>query len=114
MYDRQLPINQIANIISKSCERVVNILYNELGLTKVSARWVPRFEQTDQKSTCLISSRENLTFSETEPSGSLTQDEYWFHQSELETRYNTCCGNIPAPKEINVVSPARIVIASAF
>ena len=41
MNDRRLTISHLANVISISCERVENILHNELGMSKVSARWVP-------------------------------------------------------------------------
>lgn len=42
---RRLTLNQIANIISIFHVRVENILYNELGMTKVSSRLL----STDQK-----------------------------------------------------------------
>ena len=38
MNDRRLTISHLANVISISCERVENILHNELGMSKVSAR----------------------------------------------------------------------------
>ena len=42
MDDRRLTVNQIANAVGISRERVENILHNELGMSKVSASWVPR------------------------------------------------------------------------
>ncbi|XP_029633791.1 uncharacterized protein LOC115209503 [Octopus sinensis] len=60
MDDKRLILNQIANVISISCERAENILRNELGMTNVSARWTPRFLTPDQKRTKQITSRENL------------------------------------------------------
>lgn len=44
-----LIINQTANVASISYERVENILHNELGMTKVSAQWMPRLMTADQK-----------------------------------------------------------------
>ena len=51
--DRRSTVNQTANTIGISRERVENILHNELGMSKVSARWVPRiltpdFDQADR------------------------------------------------------------------
>ena len=39
--DRRLTVNQIANTVGITRERVKNILHYELGMSKVSARWVP-------------------------------------------------------------------------
>ena len=43
MNDRRLTISHLANVISISHERVKNILHNELGMSKISAQWVPGF-----------------------------------------------------------------------
>ena len=51
MNDRRLTISHLANVISISRERVENILHNELGMSKVSARWMPRLLTSDQKLT---------------------------------------------------------------
>ncbi|XP_029653860.1 uncharacterized protein LOC115227070 [Octopus sinensis] len=40
--DRQLTINQKANVISISFERIEKILHNELSMTMVFAPWLPR------------------------------------------------------------------------
>ncbi|XP_052828213.1 uncharacterized protein LOC128249249 [Octopus bimaculoides] len=71
MDDRRLIINQIANAISISCKRVENTVHNELGVTRMSARWVPRILTIGQKCTRLITSRENLTLFEEDPAGFL-------------------------------------------
>ncbi|XP_029636953.1 uncharacterized protein LOC115212254 [Octopus sinensis] len=60
MDDRQLTMNQIVNVINITCEKVKNILNNELGKTKVSAWWVPRLLIRNQKCTSLITSQRNL------------------------------------------------------
>ncbi|XP_014768872.1 uncharacterized protein LOC106868221 [Octopus bimaculoides] len=60
MDDRRLDINEITNAISIFRERVENIQYNELGMTKVSAQWAPYLLAPDQKHIKLIASRENL------------------------------------------------------
>ena len=58
--DIRLTISHLANVISISRERVENILHNELGMSKVSARWVPRLLTPDQKLTRLVMSEANL------------------------------------------------------
>ena len=60
MGDRRVTVNQIATSVGISRERVENILHNELGMSKVSARWVPRLLTPDQKLTRLTLSQENL------------------------------------------------------
>ena len=48
MDDRRLTVNQIADAVAISRERVENILHKELGMSKVSTRWVPRLLTPDQ------------------------------------------------------------------
>ncbi|XP_029639711.1 protein GVQW3-like [Octopus sinensis] len=60
MDNKRLTIDQIPNVISISCERIENILHNEHGMTKVSARWAPCLVTPDQKSPSLIKSLEYL------------------------------------------------------
>ena len=67
MKDRRLTISHLANVISISRERVENILHNELGMSKVSARWVPRLLTPDQKLTKLVMSETNLARFEADP-----------------------------------------------
>ena len=43
-----------------SCERVENIFHKELGMLKVSTRWVPHLLTPDQEHTRLIVSQANL------------------------------------------------------
>ncbi|XP_014780739.1 uncharacterized protein LOC106876641 [Octopus bimaculoides] len=57
--DRRLTINQITNAVS-----VVNILHRELGMTKVSARWVSHLSTTKQKRTRMIPSPKNFALFE--------------------------------------------------
>ena len=61
MNDRRLTINHLANVIGISRERVENILHNELGMSKVLTRWVPRILTPDQKLTRLVTSEAILT-----------------------------------------------------
>ena len=52
-------------------ERVENILRSELGMSKVSARWLPRLLAPDQKHIRLVMSREILALLEADPASFL-------------------------------------------
>ena len=65
MDDRRLTVNQIADAVAISRERVENILHQELGISKVSTRWVPRLLMLAQKHTRLVMSQANLALFET-------------------------------------------------
>ena len=90
MNDRRLTISHLASVISISRERVENILHNELGMSKVLARWVPRLLTPDQKLTRLVMSEANLARFEADPDRFvecfLTQDECWVHHFEPGTK----------------------------
>ena len=83
--DRRLTISHSANVISISREQVENILHNKLGMSKASARWVPRLLTPDQKLTRLVMSETNLARLEADPDRFvkrfLTQDECWVHHN---------------------------------
>ena len=121
MKDRRLTISHLANVISISRERVENILHNELGMPKVSARWVPRLLTPDQKLTRLVMSEANLARFEADPDRFverfLTQDECWVHHFEPETKRQSMQwkhSTSPAPKKAKMVSFAGKVMASVF
>ena len=94
MNNRRLTIRHLANVISISRERVKNILHNELGMSKVSTRWVPRLLTPDQKLTRLVMSEANLARFEADPdrvfARFLTQGECWVHRFEPETKRQPC------------------------
>ena len=64
MDDSRSAVNQIANTFGISRERVENVLHNELGMLKVSARWVPGLLTPDQKLTRLTLLQANMAIFE--------------------------------------------------
>ena len=90
MDDRCLTINQIVDAVVISRERVENILHQELGMSKVSARWVPRLLTPAQKHTRLVMLQANLALFDMNIDSFLerflTQDECWIHHFEAETK----------------------------
>uniref|UniRef100_A0A3Q0RHJ7 Mos1 transposase HTH domain-containing protein n=1 Tax=Amphilophus citrinellus TaxID=61819 RepID=A0A3Q0RHJ7_AMPCI len=121
MDDRRLTVNQIANAVGISQERVGNILHNKTGMSKVSARWVPRHLTPDQKRTRLVTSQVNLALFEANPDGFLerflAQDECWVHHYEPETKRQSMQWkqpSSPTPEKAKVVSSAGKVMISVF
>ncbi|XP_076065286.1 protein GVQW3-like [Oratosquilla oratoria] len=121
MDERRLTVNQMANTVSISRERIENILHKELEMSKVSARWVPRLLTSDQKYTRLVMSEVNLTLFEVDPVSFLerffAQDECWIYHFEPETKWQSTQWkrpSSPAPKKAKVVSSAGKVMASVF
>ena len=88
--DSRLIISHLANVISISHKLVENILHNELGMSKVTARWVLRLLTRDQKLTRLIMSEANMARFEADTDcfveRFLTQDECWVHHFEPESK----------------------------
>ena len=121
MNNRRLTISHLDNVVSISCERVENILHNELGMSKISTRWVPPLLTPDQKLTRLVMSEANLARFEADPDRFverfLTQDECWIHLFEPETKKQSMQwkhSTSPAPKKTKVVLSAGKVMASVF
>ena len=119
--DRHLTVNDIANVMNISCERVENIFNKELSMSKVLARCVPRLSTPDQKLTILVMPEANLAMFEIDPVGFIkrffTQDECWFHHFGPETKRQSMKwkrSTSPAPKKPKVVPSARKVLASIF
>ena len=121
MDDRRLTVNQIADAVAISRERVENILHQELDMSKVSAGWVPRLLTPAQKHTRLVMSPANLAFFETNSDSFLerflTQDECWVHHFEPEIKHQSMQWkhlSSPPPTKAKVVSFAGKAMASVF
>ena len=60
--DPNVKVREIAEIVSISTERVVNILHTHLCMRKFCARWVPRLLTIDQKRIHVTTSEQNLAY----------------------------------------------------
>ena len=60
--DPKVKVHEIAEILSISTERVVNILHTHLCRRKLCARWVPRLIKIDQKNIRVTTSKQNLAY----------------------------------------------------
>ena len=67
MCDRRRVLRSIASEVGISFVAVQSILTDILGMSKVSARWVPRMLTNDQKGTRLDISRYPLSRYENDP-----------------------------------------------
>ena len=87
---RKVKVREIAEIVSISTERVVNILHTHLCMRRLFARWVPRFLTIDQKRIHVTTSEQNLAYFNHNPKESLrrfvTINETWIHHYTPESR----------------------------
>ena len=89
MCDRRRDLRSIARVVGISFWTVQSILTDILGMSKVSARWVPRMLTDDQKMTLLDIFRYFLSCYEDDPGNFIervvTQDETWVHHFDPES-----------------------------
>lgn len=119
--DRRLKVREISDTIGISTERVFHILTDELGLKKISARWVPRLLTEEQKCNRVEISRENLALFRRNTSDFLrrfiTTDETWIHHYIPETKEQSKQwkhSGSPPPKKAKTCVSAGKVMASVF
>ena len=60
--DLEVKVREIAEIVTMSTERVVNILHTHLCMKKLCARWVPGLPTIDQQRIRVITSKQNLVY----------------------------------------------------
>ena len=91
--DPRLTIDQIGAKTKISHGTVHKILNDELGLTKISARWVPKMLSNDDKANRTEISRRNLDRMNNDPEKFfdriVTQDETWIHHFDSEHETNS-------------------------
>lgn len=88
--DRRLTVAEIASEVNISVGSIHSIIRDELGFSKISARWVPRLLTEEQKTIRLDISRRNLIRYRTEGDPFLrrivTCDETWVHHYSPENK----------------------------
>lgn len=57
--DRKFKLRELVKATGISHERMLFIFYSELGMKKLSARWVPRLLNEEQKHICVRTSEDN-------------------------------------------------------
>ncbi|XP_030761217.1 protein GVQW3-like [Sitophilus oryzae] len=119
--DRRIKVREIAEIMNISKERVCHILNQDLGMRKLSARWVPRLLTLDQKRVRMNIS--NVMLAQFRHNKCefwrrlITVDETWIHhytpETKIQSKQCTAKGE-PAPKKAKTVISAGKVIATVF
>jgi len=100
--DSRISAKSVAEQLGISCERVGTIIQKNLDMRKLSAKWVPKCLNADQKRQRCQSSEQPLEFLRRDPNDFLsrlvTMDETWFYEYHYdpETKQQSMSGGIVA------------------
>lgn len=119
--DRRVNISRIAEEMGISTGTVWNIIHEHLHMSKVSARWVPKFLSPLQTDTRRKLSRENLDMigedADTFFQRLVTGDETWVYHKDPESKMESMQWKhqlSPTPKRFKVGKSAGKVMATVF
>ena len=88
--DRRISATSMAEQLGISSERVGSIIHEDLDMRKLSAKWVPKYLNADQKRLRCQSSEQLLEFLRRDPNDFLSRqvamDETWLNHYDLETK----------------------------
>ena len=121
MKDRRFTCRHIGQTLDLSKTAVHKILTEDLQMTKVSARWVPRLLTFEQKLVRKNQSYDNLSLFNEDPDGFharfVTVDETWVHHFTPESKMSSMQWkhtDSPPPKKARVTPSAGKVMATVF
>jgi len=119
--DRRISAKSIAEQLGISRERVGSIINGDLDMRKLSAKWVPKCLNAEQKRQRCQSSEQLLEFLRRDPNDFLSQlvtmDETWLYHYDPETKQQSMewrNSGSHRPKNIRVQKYAEKVLASIF
>lgn len=118
--DRRISIKQISETLKISCERVHHIIHADLDMKKISAKWIPKCLNADQKRARVKSSRSLCALFDKDPdflNRVITMDETWLYFYDPETKQQSMewrHSGSPRPKKFRVQKSAGKVLASVF
>lgn len=118
--DRRIGLKHIAETLKISYERVHHIVHVDLDMKKISAKWIPKCLNADQKRARVEASRSICARFEEDPdflSRVVTMDETWVHFYDPETKQQSMewkHRGSPRPKKFRVQKSAGKVLASVF
>jgi histone-lysine N-methyltransferase SETMAR len=119
--DRRLKLQQIADIVGIGRESVRKILHEDLLMSKVCARWVPKSLSEEQKLKRMEVSQSLLDRYCLDRTDFLrrivTVDETWVHHYDPETKQASMQWkhvNSPPPKKFRVQKSAGKIMATVF
>ena len=111
--DSRISAKSIAEQRSISRERVGPIIHEDLGRRKLSAKWIPKCLNADQKRHRCQSSEQNLEFFRRDPNDFLSplvpMDETWLYHYDPETKQQSMewrhSGSPRPPKKFEYKNP---------
>lgn len=119
--NRRIGLKRISETLNISYERVFHIVHNELGMKKLSAKWIPKCLNADQKRLRVTTSQWICNQFNDRKSNFLdrlvTMDETWIHYYDPETKEMSKewkHSGSPRPKKFRVQKSAGKVLASIF
>lgn len=119
--DARVKMKAIAQITKLSIGTIHNIIHDNLNISKVSARWVPRMLTPLQKNTRIACCSEFIELCGENPDEILqkivTGDETWVHHYDPESKQESMQWHIkgtPHPKKFKVMPSAGKVMATIF
>jgi len=105
--DRRISAKSVAGQLGISRERAGSIIYEDFDMRKLSAKWVPKCQNADQKRQRCQSSEQLLEFFRRDPNDFLsrlvTMDETWLYHYDPETKQQSMDwrhSGSPRPKKI--------------
>jgi len=119
----RISAKSIAEKLGVSRERVGSIIHEDLDMRELSAKWVPKCLNADQKRQWCQSSEQHLEFFRRDPNDFLsrlvTMGETWLYHYDPETKQQSMewwhSGSpCPAPKKFRVQKSAEKVLTSIF
>ncbi|XP_048483622.1 histone-lysine N-methyltransferase SETMAR-like [Plutella xylostella] len=119
--DARLKKKQLSALTGVSETTILRILHDHLGMTKVSARWVPRMLTPVQRKQRVDASKHFLELCGEEPAAVLdrivTGDETWVHHYEPESKQESMQWHkkgTPPPKKFKVSESVGKIMATVF
>lgn len=119
--DRRISAKTIAETLKISRERVAVIIHDHLGMQKLSAKWVPKCLNADEKRKRVETSRLILQHFELSSDNFLdrlvTVDETWLYHYDPETKQQSMQwrhSGSPRPKKFKTQKSAGKVMATVF
>ncbi|XP_048241256.1 histone-lysine N-methyltransferase SETMAR-like [Haliotis rufescens] len=119
--DRRIKVDEIASECGISHGSVCNIIHERLHMSKVSARWVPRNLNAQDRHQRVVSSRELLDIYRADPENFharlVTGDETWIHHWDPETKKDSKQWKnktSPPPKKFKTQPSAGKIMATVF
>jgi len=119
--DRRISAKSIAEQLGISRKRVGSIIHEDFDMRKLSASWVPKCLNADQRHQRCQSSEKSLEFFRRDPDDFLsrlvTMDETWVYHFDPETKQKAMewrHNGSPRPKKFRVQKSAGNVLVSIF